>query len=205
MKERISFRISCYGIRVLGSCASEIFLFFFFQPSLSSFYLLFFPAFIVNLLLPFIAIFFLFFLLCWPLQLVFLYYVMSKIAETINHPQSDKGETRIHLTTSELQNIYHTSQQPCRENPLSYFNQAEMEKFRSIFGSLEQSNGFCSQHSIVSPFLMDYMLHTDLHKTLRYHMMPFPIHFTAYSPCPSNRKIIVADGIVTTIVGVIFS
>lgn len=32
-----------------------------------------------------------------------------------------------------------------------------------------------------------------------YHMTPSSAHFTIYSPCPSNRKIIVADGYATIV------
>ena len=83
---------------------------------------------------------------------------MSEIAETNNPPQSDEEVTKPPTSSREwgqrgdqkIQQQAHqasitkSAPQPPRETTSSHFNQAEIEKIRSLLGSLGQPSSSCS-------------------------------------------------------------
>ena len=86
------------------------------------------------------------------------------------------------------------------------FNSEEVEKLRELLGTLEKPSGACSlafsgksssfglnvsDKSLICSWIIDFRA-TD-------HMTHSSQHFITYTPCPSNRKIVVADGSLTTV------
>ena len=96
-----------------------------------------------------------------------------------------------------------------KEQDHSEFNKEEIEKLRGLLGSLEKPSDTCSlalsgkfpisqglnvsNNSIGNLWIMDSGA-TD-------HMTHSSLKFITYTPCPSNRKIAVANGFLTTIAG----
>ena len=88
-----------------------------------------------------------------------------------------QSRPRVHLTEQ-------VSHEEVQEK--AAFNSEEIEKIRGLLGSLNKPSGACSltlsgNSWIIDSGATDHMTHTSS-------------HFNTYTPCPSNRKIIVANG-----------
>lgn len=134
---------------------------------------------------------------------------------TSSREWSQRGDQKFQQQAHQVSTTKPTSQSLVTQNSVSigetspsHFNQAEIEKLRSLLGSLEQPNSSCSvalsgkssrRLHASDIFIQDTWI---IDSGATDHMTPSSGHFKTYSPCPSHRKIIVADGSVTTVAGV---
>ena len=96
-----------------------------------------------------------------------------------------QSRPRVHLTEQ-------VSHEEVQEK--AAFNSEEIEKIRGLLGSLNKPSGACSLTLSGNSWIVDLGA-TD-------HMTHTLSHFSTYTPCPSNRKIIVANGSLVTVAGV---
>ena len=95
-------------------------------------------------------------------------------------------------------------------------NQDEIEQMRSFLTRLEKPTGTSSLAysgtfpSLFGEFPFSFGLNASdtpfkqywiLDSGATHHMTPLPTHFSTYSPCPSNKKISIADGTLITVAG----
>ena len=110
------------------------------------------------------------------------------------------------------------TEQPSQEQAVNQmeFNKEEIEKLRGLLGSLEKTGGSlektggtCSL-AFSGKFSTSQGLHVSdkviqelwvIDSGATDHMTHSSLHFCTYSPCPSNRKITVADGSLITVAG----
>ena len=89
------------------------------------------------------------------------------------------------------------------------FNNEEMEKLRSLLGSLDKSTGACSLalsstpsfHFCINASNKVYDDSWVIDFCATYHMTPKSQLFHTYTPSPSNKKIAVVNDSLSTIVG----
>ena len=101
-------------------------------------------------------------------------------------------------------------QSKAEENPaIGGFNGEEIEKLRSLLGSLEKPSGACSL-ALSGEFSFPFCLTASNKISNNFwiidsgatdHMTPTSQLFHTYTPCPSSRKIAVANGSLTTVAG----
>ena len=89
------------------------------------------------------------------------------------------------------------------------FNSEEIEKLKNLLGSLEKSSGACSlalSGKPLQPICMNaseknYANSWIIDSGATDHMTHFSQFFHTYIPCPSNRKIVVANESLATVAG----
>ena len=92
---------------------------------------------------------------------------------------------------------------------LEELNQEDIDKLKKILGSLEKPMGVCSlAHSVKFPFShafsvsgMSLSSSWIIDSGATDHMTLSSEKFSTYIPCPSNKKITIADGSLATVAG----
>ena len=106
----------------------------------------------------------------------------------------------------------HLAEQPKPEenSATGGFNSEEIEKLKNLLGSLEKSSGACSLTLSGKPSFLFCMNASGkiifanswiIDSGATDHMTPTSHLFHTYTPCPSNRKITVANGSLATVAG----
>ena len=102
--------------------------------------------------------------------------------------------------------------QPIKERSLEQggFNQEEIEKLQTLLGSFEKLLGTCSLELLgkfltsielkvlAETFINSWVIDSDGTD----HITHSSRKFNNYNPCPNNRKIVIDDGSLTTIIGI---
>ena len=92
---------------------------------------------------------------------------------------------------------------------LEELNQEDIDKLKKILGSLEKPMGVCSlAHSVKFPFSQAFSVSGMslssswiIDSGATDHMTLSSEKFSTYIPCPSNKKITIADGSLATVAG----
>lgn len=123
-----------------------------------------------------------------------------KGGQSTNRGQSS-NEGQAYLTSTQL-NLEAKSE-------IGEFNKEEVEKLRSLLGTLEKQSGTCSlvhsgmlltSHGLNvsdTPFSNSWIIDSGVTDQ----MTNLSQNFSTYTPCPSNKKIATADGSLTLVAG----